>query len=656
MLKPTKMTKVVIAGTRDQIESTISIFHKLNVLHITDFSNETEDFKIGRPLKTASKFSEYLLSLRAISNQLGLKESESGKLVKVELSSDIDEKITKLQKEVSSRFDELRNIESKLKEKEDLLSSVKPFFALPLSMESYTGYETLKVYTGYIDIDLESRLIKIHSNFELFVGEHEKRKIFALFIPKEFEGEVQKLLQEERTYVELKVPPLKGNPPVIVDDLTKEISGLKEKYSLIKTELDKLKEEYSEFIIATDEHLSIETQKSEAPLKFATSVNAFIIDGWVPSDRFGEIEAALEKNTGGKVYLTKIAEEIDEKEIPIELDNPVAAKPFELLINTFATPKYKEIDPSLFLFITYPLFYALMLGDVGYGIIVTAIGFAIKQKFKTGGLNAIALILMFSGVLSTIFGVIYGEFFGFPIFNIVFQGHPEEGILGIAGPAIAGIHFPIHRFDSVKLLLLLCFAIGIFHVLLGYTIGFRNEVVKHDLKHAIYAKGSWMMILIGGVLLIAKVMPALMSKSPMQTGDMIFLAGAGLMLIGVILLIKGEGFISILELPTLLSNVLSYSRILAIGLSSAGIALAVNTMSMNLFIRPKGVLLGGGIVLALAGVLILFIGHLINLLLGILGPGIHSLRLQYVEFFTKFYEGGGTKYLPFGHKRKYTEE
>ena len=454
----------------------------------------------------------------------------------------------------------------------------------------------------------------------------------------------------------LKVPHLKGNPPVILDEITKEIMSLREKYSLIKTELDKLKEEYSEFIIATDEHLSIETQKSEAPLKFATSVNAFIIDGWVPSDKFGEIEAQLQKNTGGKVYLTKIVEEIDEKEIPIELENPVVAKPFELLIDTFATPNYREIDPSLVLFITYPLFYALMLGDVGYGLIVTAIGLVIKQKFKTGGLNALALILLISGVFSTIFGVIYGEFFGFPIFNIEFKGHFEEGILGIFGPTIAGIHLPIHRFESVKPLLLLCFAIGIFHVLLGYIIGFRNEVVKHDLKHAIYAKGSWMMILIGGVLLIAKVMPALMSKSPMPTGDIMLLAGAGLMLIGVILLIKGEGFISVLELPTLLSNVLSYSRILAIGLSSAGIALAVNTMAMNLFIRPEGVLLGGGIVLALAGVVILFIGHLINLLLGILGPGIHSLRLQYVEFFTKFYEGGGTKYLPFGHKRKYTEE
>lgn len=331
-------------------------------------------------------------------------------------------------------------------------------------------------------------------------------------------------------------------------------------------------------------------------------------------------------------------------------------KPFELLIDAFATPKYREIDPASVIFITFPLFYGIMLGDVGYGIIVAALAHYIRNKFKTGALNSLGMILLLSGVLSVLFGIIFGEFFGFPIFNMEVHNHIEHGILGIAGPTIAGIHFPVHRLGEVQPLLIMTFVIGIFHILTGLVIGFRNVSVAHDLKHAVYAKGSWMMILIGGVAFIAKLMPAVMNKLPLPTGDPIFSGGMVLAVIGIVLLIKGEGFISILEIPTILSNVLSYSRILAIGLSSAGIALVVNTLSMDLFIKPEGVLMGGGVVLAIVGVVILFIGHLINLLLGILGPGLHSLRLQYVEFFTKFYEGGGKKYVPFGYNRKYTEE
>ncbi len=657
MLKPTKMTRVIIAGTKDLIEPTISTLHRLNALHITDYSEEGEDFKIGKPLKPASKLSEYLLSLRAISNQLGVLGKEpSLKQSSKELPSQIDEKITKLQKDVSTRSDELRSIEFKIKEKEDLTSAIKPFFGLPLSLEAYAGYETVKVYTGFIDADIEPELSKMTSNYELFTGEYEKIKIFALFIPVAYEAPVQKLLQDERSYVELKVPALKGNPPVIFDELTKEISALKEKHALIKSELESIKKEYSEFITAADEYLSIETQKAEAPLRFATSPNAFIIDGWIPSRKYDEIEKELQESTGGLVYLTKVEEEVKEEEIPIELENPMLAKLFKLLINTFATPKYKEIDPSILIFITFPLFYAIMLGDVGYGILVAALAVVIKTKFKTGGLNALALILFLSAVLSVILGVVYGEFFGFPLFNVEVRGKAEEGILGIAGPAIAGIHIPVHRFESVQSLLLITILIGIIHILLGLVLGFRNITVEHGLKHAIYEKGSWMMILLGGIAAVATAMPSLMSQSPIPSKDPVFEGGIGLAVIGIVLLIKGEGLISIMEIPTLLSNVLSYTRILAIGLSSAGIALAVNTLSMNLFIKPGGVLLGKGIVFALVGVVVLLIGHIINLLLGIIGPGLHSLRLQYVEFFTKFYEGGGSKYIPFGYNRKYTEE
>lgn len=656
MLKPTRMTRVMIAGTKDIMEPTLSQLHKLNVLHITDYLEENADFKIGKPFKSASRHSEHLLSLRTIASQLGVVGKElPRKHSAKELPLKIDEKITKLQKDVAVRFDELRGIEFKIKEKEDIISSVRPFLGLPLSLDSYHGYDTVKVFTGYIGIDLEQKISGITKNFELFIGDFEKRPIFALFIPLTFAEEVQKIFQEERTYVEIKVPVLKGNPPVILDELNKEVSVLKDRMASVDSELATIKAEYSEFITAADEYLSIETQKAEAPLRFATSANAFIIDGWVPSNKYVDLESNLKNVTGGKAFITKLTEEVKDEDIPIELENPGPAKPFELLINTFATPKYREIDPSSVIFITFPLFYGIMLGDVGYGIILVALALFIKNKFKSGALNSLGMILLLSAVSSVIFGIIFGEFFGFPIFNMEVHNEIELGILGV-GPTIAGIHLPIHRFGEVQPLLILTFAIGIFHILAGLVIGFRNVTVEHDIKHAIYAKGSWMMILLGGVAFIAKLMPAIMTKLPLPTGDPLFSGGLALLVIGIILLIKGEGFISILEIPTILSNVLSYSRILAIGLSSAGIALVVNTLSMNLFIRPEGVLMGGGIVLAFVGVVVLLIGHIINLLLGILGPGIHSLRLQYVEFFTKFYEGGGKKYIPFGYNRKYTEE
>ncbi len=657
MLKPTRMTRVMIAGTKDIMEPTLSELHKLNVLHITDHLEENADFKIGKPFKSASRNSEHLISLRTIASQLGVAGKESPlKRSSKELPLEIDEKITKLQKDVAAKFDELRSIESKIKEKEDLISAVRPFLGLTLSLDSYHGYDTVKVFTGYIGIDLEPKISGLTKNFELFTGDFEKRPIFALFIPRAFAEEVQKIFQEERTYVEIKVPVLKGNPPVILEELNKEVSVLKGRMASIDSELATIKAEYSEFITAADEYLSIETQKAEAPLRFATSTNAFIIDGWVPSNKYDDLESNLLEGTRGLAFITKLTEEVKDEDIPVELENPGPAKPFELLIDTFATPKYREIDPASVIFITFPLFYGIMLGDVGYGIIVSALALFIKNKFKTGALNSLGMILLFSGVLSVFFGIIFGEFFGFPIFNMEVHNHIEHGILGIAGPTIAGIHFPVHRLGEVQPLLILTFVIGIFHILTGLVIGFRNVSVAHDIKHAVYAKGSWMMILIGGVAFIAKLMPPVMNKLPLPTGDPIFSGGMVLAVIGIVLLIKGEGFISILEIPTILSNVLSYSRILAIGLSSAGIALVVNTLSMDLFIKPEGVLMGGGVVLAIVGVVILFIGHLINLLLGILGPGLHSLRLQYVEFFTKFYEGGGKKYVPFGYNRKYTEE
>jgi V/A-type H+-transporting ATPase subunit I len=156
------------------------------------------------------------------------------------------------------------------------------------------------------------------------------------------------------------------------------------------------------------------------------------------------------------------------------------------------------------------------------------------------------------------------------------------------------------------------------------------------------------MMLWGGAIAVALVLPALSSRSGIQL-SLGLIVGLVLLVVGFILMIMGEGAIGLTEVPTLLSNVLSYSRLLSIGVSSTGIALAVNKLSDALFFSKGGIFV-------IFGVLLLIAGHAINTVLGILDSGLQALRLHYVEFFTKFYRGGGMKYIPFGFERKYTEE
>jgi len=652
MLKPEKMTKVVIVGTKDVLEQTTETLHRLNLFHITDYDGSESGFKIGKPHTIASKLSEHLVSLRSISTQLNLSEKSSteGMVSAKELPSMIESNLSQLEEEVSNRQDAIRAAEAELKTQQDLEGAIKPLAALPLSLEDYTGYESIRVFVGFIDNDIEDVIRAETSQYELYTGSFEGRGTIAVAVPVEKEVEINKILQNESTYMELRPPKLEGRPKSFLGGIKNKKEELSARLTELESERERIKKDYAEFILSSEEYLTIETQKAEAPLKFATSENSFVADGWIPVDRYDELERTLSETAGGNIYVSKL--EVGEEEIedvPIALSNPKVAKPFELLVNTFATPKYKEIDPSILLFITFPLFYGLMLGDIGYGVLLIFLSWIIMSKVKSGGLHELSIILLYSAFSTIFFGIIYGEVFGLPLFNLMHHGVVETGILAINGPHIGMLHLPVHRFAAVQPLLAMTFVVGILHVTLGLLIGFRNVSVEHGIKHAVLEKLCWLLILFGGIMAIVPAMPAIMGSATMDTQDPIFRGGIVLVIIGLILLIKGEGPIAIMEIPTLLSNIFSYARLLAIGLSSAGIALAVNTICKDVLFAQGGVFIA-------VGILVLILGHTINLLLGIIGPGLHSLRLQYVEFFTKFYEGGGTEYDPFGFIRKYTEE
>jgi len=636
MFEPQAMTKVIIAGSKDYMSIVIGALHKHNAVHIADFVDEDDDFRIGKPYANATKLSERAVSLRSIASYLSIKGKEDiqNRYPEGTITDEIDEKTERLNFEVTQVTDKISDIDSRIKDINDKKRLLDPLKSFNLPLDLYGGYRSLAVFVG--TLRGPPAISDITNDYELETVPYGKGQAIALFIPKEFEDDVLKRLQDQ-SYSALSLPEMEGTPKDILADLDAQLTELESEKEKGHEDLNELRKRYIDYILASDEYLSIATQKAEAPLRFATTKNAFIIEGWIPTKNLEHIQLDVDRATDGHVMVaTDTSEEVREEKVPIALENPMPSQPFEVLVRAFSLPKYNEIDPTTFVALIYPFLFALMLGDIGYGVVIIVIGLVVRRMLKSKGIRDLAGILVYAGVITLVFGLIYNEFFG-------------VALVGAGGLILPSYPFPtIPRFDNVLTLLLVTLVIGILMLTLGYVLGFVNEYRQHGLKHAVFSKVSWLLMLWGGVLVIIEILP------PLTTGATIgislaLLGGLVLVVIGFVFLIMGEGIIGIAELPSLLSNVLSYSRLLSIGIASAGIALAVNRLSYALFIDKGGVWI-------IFGVLMLIVGHAVNTALGILDSGLQSLRLHYVEFFTKFYRGGGTKYRPFGYERKYTEE
>jgi V/A-type H+-transporting ATPase subunit I len=347
---------------------------------------------------------------------------------------------------------------------------------------------------------------------------------------------------------------------------------------------------------------------------------------------------------------------------PVQYDNPKWMHPIQAFIDLYSRPRYDEIDPTTIFFFTFPIFYGFILGDMGYGLILLIAGLLIREKLKNSeGWQILMNVLIICALSSMIFGVLFGEFMGVNmakdgLFGLKFP-YPHAMHIGPVGPFAmplerlvpGGFEHGSYVFGIKDLLVLTC-VIGVVQILLGYMLGFVNEYRHHGLKTAILHKVSWIFVLLGGVAMVWYVFPFLLTQSigAINMANPLFAVGGVFFIAGILMVIIGEGPMGIVELPALMSNVLSYTRLLAVGLSSVGIALVINTIA--------GMMAGAGIIGMIGAAFVLVLGHGINVLLGIIAPGLHALRLHYVEFFTKFYQGGGKIYNPFGYKRKYTED
>jgi V/A-type H+-transporting ATPase subunit I len=649
------MTRVLIVASRDHLRTVIQDLYAHRVFHIQDFveGREEEKLTIGTPLQEASDVSEKLVKIRSLETTFRIQGEDlipTEKRSTADLRVAIDQNLISLETQVSEILTRIAQTDNAIRETEQYMAELAPFALVPIPLELYHGYETLSVFTGKIPHD-----VPIPVPHEKAYIASKEGSFFAAFVRKTDREEVQKIL-ESHQFATLTVPKGDGLPGKMLAEAASRKKELQKEISRLKEQLDHLREDQKEFVAACEELLTAQVEQAESPLRFAFTDQAFLAEGWVPNEEVDRLKSGIALATEGKVLVQELP--IDRHHLPpVEYDNPAFSQPTQLLIDTYSRPRYDELDPTLLVSVIFPIFFGIILGDVGYGIILLGVSLFLR-KFITGREGIYLLDIMRNASISSIvFGFLFSEFLGFEIRIGDFILHPVlfARHLQIGGEAGEG------GGPDITGLLIFAVWIGILQITMGRILSSINHYRHHGIKGAL-AQIGWVSAMWGMLLALWSVFP--IPLMPDFTGLPSVVMGlsitgifGGLLLILGIVTIVSESALELIEFPTIISHVMSYARLVAVGLSSVAIAMVVNFIAIGMLIEPNLQQISiVGIIMIVIGILVFIGGHLGNTALGLVGGGLQSLRLQYVEFFTKFYKGGGVKYSPFGMIKRFSED
>ncbi|MDR2822654.1 MAG: hypothetical protein LBV58_03795 [Acholeplasmatales bacterium] len=547
--------------------------------------------------------------------------------------SDLDEVILNINSNNREILDNLNTLNSLSEEKKNLL--MYQSINVPTSYFLDTKY--VDIIVGKINEKELPNLIEIISlfkdaGFEILFEEKDIKGL-AIYIDKSKKLELSNKL-ETISFHNVVLP----NYDIKITD----------RISLIDEETLKISQSNNELILSFTEfkekldklycyHDQVLNQKYISSLKYDYLEKCAFLEGFIRVDKVLEFESSFKDiNTCSIEY-----KDIEKTEsAPTVIKNNKFVANFEGITNMFSVPSRHEIDPNPMMSFWYLIIIGIMIGDIGYGLVISIFTILyIKLKHPKGGFLKMLYVFFYSGIMAIIGGFIFNSIFGYPFLEAF------------------GLHGLLSPLDDIILLLVISVGIGIVHIICGLSfkafLSFRDGNWQDALSKGI----SWIFILIGVVLISPPIILPMLGDTTTKVDLSTFAFPLFILGIAFILLFSGSGkniggkvaygLAGVYNVTGYLSDVLSYSRILALCVSGAAIASTMNLLA--------GMVSGVPVIGFLLYIVVFLIGHGINFASGLLGAYVHDSRLQYLEFFGKFYDGGGTLFMPLEIKLKYLD-
>lgn len=633
-----KMKKATMIALQSEKKEIVNSLQKFGNLQIVNFEEQKEQgFEELQPdndnetvSKLETKLSQVKYSLDFLSKFSNAKKPLFAQKVQVDESKRKEylkdeerlSRIYEICRSIDGKFTEIKSSETKLN---STIAQLKPWLPLKINLEDIGNTQNTSAMLGFIAGKYEeefSTLIKaedLQAYLEK-VSTEKENSYFMIVYHQVCEERITQLLKQTG-WTKVTFSEYLGTPGENIDRLMADKEELEKKRAELTAQAENMVPEI-EFLEIMSDLLTIEKDKGSIVKEFAKTDKTFMLHGWVP-EKYTEDMTSLMEGITDK-YILKFEEPAEEDEVPLLLKNNKVVEPFELITEMYSVPNARGIDPNIFMAPFFILFFGLMVTDAAYGILLAAItGYVLKKYKPEGGMKKIMGVLFYGGISTFVWGGIFGGWFG--------------DLLGLQP-------WWFNPLDEPLKMLIFCLALGVIHLYTGYILQAYQNIRAGNVMDAIYDQVLWLMLLTGLMML---AVPSLATIGKYMAiigalGTVIFAARSEKNIFkrftsGVLALYGVSGF---------LGDVLSYSRLFALCLATGVIAQVFNAM---------GLMMGGSIIGKIIMVAFLAFAHVFNTALGVLGAYVHTSRLQYVEFFGKFYEGEGNLFKPLRIKTKYIQ-